>query len=64
MSDTNLKINGQPMLVHNWRQVLKRAWFVRFIVIAGLLSAFSTAAAFVARLMVQSKVREANDADQ
>lgn len=26
------------MLVHNWRQVLKRAWSVRLMLIAGLLS--------------------------
>lgn len=26
------------MLIHNWRQVLKRAWSVRLIVLAGLLS--------------------------
>lgn len=71
------------MFVSNWRQVLKRAWSVRLIVIAALLSGVEamlpfialpippglfawftlvvTAAAFVARILAQ---KEVGDADQ
>lgn len=31
------------MLVHNWRQVLKRAWSVRLLLLAGLLSGLEVA---------------------
>ncbi|MGP4670635.1 DUF7940 domain-containing protein [Agrobacterium salinitolerans] len=71
------------MLIHNWRQVLKRAWSVRLIVLAAVLSGIEamlpfialpipaglfacltlvvTAAAFVARILAQ---KEVGDADQ
>lgn len=70
------------MLIHNWRQVLKRAWSVRLIIAAGLLSgaeaalpllplpipagifaalsAGTTAAAFIARLLAQKDMTDAN----
>ena len=70
------------MLIRDWRQVLKRAWSVRLILTAGLLSgaevalpllplpippglfaalsAFTTAAAFVARLLAQKDMTDAN----
>lgn len=68
------------MLVSNWRQVLKRAWSVRLLVVAAALSglevalpilpfaiapgifaaltAFTTAAALVARVMAQKSISE------
>ena len=70
------------MLIRDWRQVLKRAWSVRLILAAGLLSgvevalpllplplpagifaalsALTTAAAFVARLLAQKDMTDAN----
>ena len=69
-------------LIAEWRQVLKRAWSVRLIIAAGLLSgaevalpllplpipagilaslsALTTAAAFVARLLAQKDMTDAN----
>lgn len=71
------------MLVSNWRQVLKRAWSVRLLVIAAVLSglevalpilpiaiapgifaaltAITTAAALVARVMAQKSISEVHD---
>lgn len=70
------------MLIANWRQVLKRAWSVRLMIAAGLLSgaeaalpllplpipagifaalsAVTTAAAFIARLLAQKDMTDAN----
>ena len=69
-------------LIADWRQVLKRAWSVRLIIAAGLLSgaevalpllplpipagifaalsAVTTAAAFIARLLAQKDMTDAN----
>lgn len=75
------------MLTHNWRQVLKSAWSVRLIVLAGFLSGFevalpmlggiypipsgifaaltflSVAGAFVARLVAQKGISDADQQD-
>lgn len=70
------------MLIANWRQVLKRAWSVRLMIVAGLLSgievalpllpieikpgwfaalsAIFTTAAFVARLLAQRNIPDAD----
>ncbi|MGR9056092.1 DUF7940 domain-containing protein [Rhizobium leguminosarum] len=72
------------MLVHNWREVLKRAWSVRLMITAALfsglevslplldgyvdipprlfavLSGLTVSAAFIARLMAQKGVSDAN----
>lgn len=37
------------MLVHNWRQVLKRAWSVRLMIIAAILSGLEVALPLVDR---------------
>ncbi|NTA48133.1 hypothetical protein G6L34_08480 [Agrobacterium tumefaciens] len=36
------------MLIHNWRQVLKRAWSVRLIVLAAVLTGIEAMLPFVA----------------
>jgi len=77
-------------LVSNWRRVLKRAWSIRLMILAGILSGLevifslpdieerldwpqgifaalsglTTAAAFVARLIAQGNVNEADDEEQ
>jgi Kef-type K+ transport system membrane component KefB len=76
-------------LVPHWRRVLKRAWSIRLMILAGLLSGvevilglpdiqlwldwqpgifaglsfLATAAAFVARLLAQTGVSDANQQD-
>lgn len=72
-------------LISDWRQVLKRAWSVRLMILAGLLSgievalpliplqiepgwfaalsAIFTAAAFVARLLAQRNMSNADQQD-
>lgn len=77
-------------LVSNWRRVLKRAWSIRLMILAGLLSGIevilslpdiaerldwpqglfaaasglTTMAAFIARLIAQGNVNEADDEEQ
>jgi hypothetical protein len=36
------------MLIHNWRQVLKRAWSVRLILLAALLSGIEAMLPYIA----------------
>ncbi len=72
------------MLVKNWREIVKRAWSVRLMIVAGLLSGLevalpiiggagtipagtfaalsgiTVAAAFVARLLAQKGVSDAD----
>lgn len=76
------------MLIDNWRQVLKRAWSVRLILLAGLLSGLEVAlpllggiypiptgifaaltflsvgGAFVARLVAQKGISNADQQDR
>ena len=77
-------------LVSNWRRVLRRAWSIRLMILAGLLSGIevilslpdiaerldwpqglfaaasglTTMAAFIARLIAQGNVNEADDEEQ
>lgn len=77
-------------LVSNWRRVIKRAWSIRLMILAGLLSGIevilslpdiaerldwpqglfaaasglTTMAAFIARLIAQGNVNEADDEEQ
>ena len=77
-------------LVSNWRRVLKRAWSIRLMILAGILSGIevilslpdiaerldwpqglfaaasglTTMAAFIARLIAQGNVNEADDEEQ
>lgn len=77
-------------LVANWRRVIKRAWSIRLMILAGILSGLevifslpdiaerldwpqglfaaasglTTMAAFIARLIAQGNVNEADDQEQ
>lgn len=74
------------MLITNWRDVLRKAWSIRLLIAAGILSgaevalpllplpipagvfaglsAFTTAAAFVARLLAQKDLSNADQQNQ
>lgn len=44
------------MLVHNWRDVLRRAWSVRLIIFAGFLSGLEVALPYMVALPIPTGV--------